>query len=266
MSHAFDTRKESQQSINFKKKWFSAHQDVVKRQSLEETIRSIQTLENNSIFSSEMIVVYRTQDIMPLYVSKNVEKVLGYSQEEFLSWEEGAFLKIGAMDQPSYYPNLLKWEESFVKNCPHRSAETKARGHFCGVRYLCKDGTRRRFMLRQEFTLGENLTLPEFDLLYFEDITHLVKNEDYWIMIESYGKNENYSRFFRKEGEFSYPITDREKEVLLLIANGKSTKEVASELNISPDTVGQHRKNMIRRTMAKDTSSLIQLCKICNII
>ena len=52
----------------------------------------------------------------------------------------------------------------------------------------------------------------------------------------------------------------------MLIAAGKSTKEVAAELFISTDTVSQHRKNMIRKMMAKDTSSLIHLCKICEII
>lgn len=266
MSHSFDNPKDSQQHINFKKKWFSAHQSVIKGQPLDKTIQSIKTLENSSIFSSEIIVVYCTQEMRPMYVTKNVEKVLGYTQEEFLSWEEGAFFKIGAHNQPTYYPNLLKWEALFTKECPHRKAQTKVRGHFCGVNYLHKDGSTRRFMLRQESIMGENLTLPEFDFFFFEDVSHLIKSEDYWMLFESFEESESYSKFFKNEGEENYPITAREKEVLNLIAAGKSTKEVAIELHISPDTVGQHRKNMIRKIMAKDTSALIQLCKICEII
>ena len=60
-------------------------------------------------------------------------------------------------------------------------------------------------------------------------------------------------------------ITEREKEILTLISNGMSSKEVANELSISKETVSQHRKNMINRINAKDTSCLIHLCKSCDV-
>jgi DNA-binding NarL/FixJ family response regulator len=39
-------------------------------------------------------------------------------------------------------------------------------------------------------------------------------------------------------------LTDREVEVLRLIARGRSNKEVASSLFISPKTVGRHVENL----------------------
>ena len=40
-------------------------------------------------------------------------------------------------------------------------------------------------------------------------------------------------------------LTPREREVLQLVAEGKSSKETASILHISPRTVDVHRKNVM---------------------
>jgi len=60
--------------------------------------------------------------------------------------------------------------------------------------------------------------------------------------------------------------SDREKEILRLIKSGKDTRAIANTLNISTHTVDKHRKNMLERTDAKDTSCLIQICAAGNLI
>lgn len=52
-------------------------------------------------------------------------------------------------------------------------------------------------------------------------------------------------------------ITRREKEVLQLIANGYSSKEIADRLFISTHTAINHRKNLILKYKAKNTAHLI---------
>jgi DNA-binding NarL/FixJ family response regulator len=42
-------------------------------------------------------------------------------------------------------------------------------------------------------------------------------------------------------------LTPRENEVLQLMVDGFSTKEIASDFNISPRTVESHRQNMMRK-------------------
>jgi DNA-binding NarL/FixJ family response regulator len=42
-------------------------------------------------------------------------------------------------------------------------------------------------------------------------------------------------------------LTDRERQVLGLIAEGMGVREIAPRLNISPDTVRKHRDNAVRR-------------------
>lgn len=54
-------------------------------------------------------------------------------------------------------------------------------------------------------------------------------------------------------------FTRREKEVLSLIANGKTTKEIAKELFISEKTVESHRSNLFSKFDVKNVVSLLKM-------
>jgi len=54
-------------------------------------------------------------------------------------------------------------------------------------------------------------------------------------------------------------LTKRELEVLKLIANEMSNKEIASKLHIEKRTVDAHRQNMLNKLNAKNTVSLVKL-------
>lgn len=52
-------------------------------------------------------------------------------------------------------------------------------------------------------------------------------------------------------------VSDREKQVLDLIAKGKTTSEIALQLNISVHTVNSHRKNMLKKLNLKSPVQLV---------
>ena len=56
----------------------------------------------------------------------------------------------------------------------------------------------------------------------------------------------------------AYELTAREREVLQLLAEGRSMKEVASLLNISPRTIAFHKYRMMEQLKVKSTAELIQ--------
>jgi two-component system, NarL family, response regulator NreC len=60
---------------------------------------------------------------------------------------------------------------------------------------------------------------------------------------------EDYVRYLRQRGlEDSYDLlTDREKEILQLLAEGRANKDVANLLNLSVTTVETHRTNMMQK-------------------
>jgi len=55
-----------------------------------------------------------------------------------------------------------------------------------------------------------------------------------------------------------YNLTKREIEILKLVGQAKSNKEIASELFISDQTVSVHRKNIMRKIGVSSTASLIR--------
>jgi DNA-binding NarL/FixJ family response regulator len=52
------------------------------------------------------------------------------------------------------------------------------------------------------------------------------------------------------------PLTDRQREVLVMIARGFSTKEIAFELGLSPKTVEVHRARLMERLGISDVAGL----------
>lgn len=61
-------------------------------------------------------------------------------------------------------------------------------------------------------------------------------------------------------------ITVRELQLLLLIAKGKTSKEIAREFEISEKTVEQHRKNLLSKFDAINAAHLIFITAKSNII
>jgi len=54
-------------------------------------------------------------------------------------------------------------------------------------------------------------------------------------------------------------LTSREKEVLLLIAEGLTNPQIAERLFVSPYTVDSHRKNLLTKFEVNNTAGLIKL-------
>ncbi|MCB0713875.1 MAG: response regulator transcription factor [Ignavibacteriae bacterium] len=53
-------------------------------------------------------------------------------------------------------------------------------------------------------------------------------------------------------------LTEREKEILILIANELTTNEIAEQLFISPYTVETHRKNLIQKLSVRNVAGLVR--------
>lgn len=54
----------------------------------------------------------------------------------------------------------------------------------------------------------------------------------------------------------SHELSERERDVLVLVAQGYTNKEIATELNISPHTVISHRKNIVYKTGIRSVAGL----------
>ncbi len=59
------------------------------------------------------------------------------------------------------------------------------------------------------------------------------------------------------QGEDTPELTSRERQTLTMIVTGKSNKEMARVLNISPKTVEKHRTNLMRKLDVHSAAELL---------
>jgi DNA-binding NarL/FixJ family response regulator len=76
--------------------------------------------------------------------------------------------------------------------------------------------------------------------------------------IESALQEDSMQRLRERSLEDSYALlTEREREVLQLLAEGKSNKEAAAVLNLSPYTVETHRTNLMQKLGLHNTAEIV---------
>jgi DNA-binding NarL/FixJ family response regulator len=71
------------------------------------------------------------------------------------------------------------------------------------------------------------------------------------------GLNHPDQSVFKESFSNSMKLTMREKEIVQLIVNSKTTAEIAETLCVSPNTVETHRRNLYRKLEVKNLSELI---------
>jgi len=91
-------------------------------------------------------------------------------------------------------------------------------------------------------------------------IEKIIKGEKYvsrsvsQILADNY-INKEYNN--KTTGGFKIEITKREKEIIQLISEGLSNKEIAQKLLVSISTVDAHRYNILKKLEVKNTAEMI---------
>lgn len=83
-----------------------------------------------------------------------------------------------------------------------------------------------------------------------EAIERVVGGKSYYDRIHSF--------VVEKDDVFQYKLSNREVEIVKLLAEGLTSLQIADKLFIAEHTVKTHRKNILRKTGASNTSQLVQ--------
>jgi len=81
---------------------------------------------------------------------------------------------------------------------------------------------------------------------YFSSMIQATLMEDYMAQLQQKGLQDSYDL-----------LTDREKEVLQLLAEGKSNKEVATALDCSVNTVATHRMHLMQKLDLHSSADIV---------
>ena len=61
-------------------------------------------------------------------------------------------------------------------------------------------------------------------------------------------------------------LSDREREVMALVASGKSNRETAQLLSVSPKTIETHRANLMRKLDAESLADLVRIAILAGVV
>jgi DNA-binding CsgD family transcriptional regulator len=139
--------------------------------------------------------------------------------------------------------------------------------NYCGINVIRpENGQNLRWNISTMNLDDENTGNSPLVLLIINNIAHLVKGKGYWFRAST--DNGRVFSYFSEDEQSQEEdiISVREKEILRYVFEGMNTKKIAELLQISPNTVDNHRRNMLARTGAKDTTALIQLCQINGVL
>lgn len=80
----------------------------------------------------------------------------------------------------------------------------------------------------------------------------------------SYQKEDGTRIFVSKNSPNSriVSLTKKEKEIVSLILEGKESKDIAEDLNISINTVATHRKNILKKLNARNVGEMVKILSI----
>lgn len=220
--------------------------------------------------NNQFISIFNTKSQRVLYMSENYLDVMGYTctEEQYKRWSTMYWLRDLPMAQGWFFMQMTMFFKNTVQPKLKTAGDTKSLNWYMHNFLLHPPKSHKHNIS----LLGSGLELTTDGsmivmMLIIKEVSGLVKDNDVWWSefringTEIYSFHHSDKKFF--EGSI---LSDREKEVLRLVEQGKESKEIAELLFLSSHTVDKHKKNMIERTGAKDTSSLLHLCKAGKII
>ncbi|MEP3211135.1 MAG: helix-turn-helix transcriptional regulator [Maribacter sp.] len=183
-----------------------------------------------------ILAIYLVEQKNFLYCNENFETLLGSKMP-----------KLYAQGWEYWLTNICPKERLLVKNRVGKFLIDAYDGNPLVLRYHILNSKGESIYLQHEMVLHKKRGLL-FTLNYFFDISGKER-------IEHFLGDLSSNLWFKEQPK---PISKREKQVLHLIADGYSSKEIADTLFISNHTAISHRKHLIEKFQVKNTAQLIK--------
>ena len=105
-----------------------------------------------------------------------------------------------------------------------------------------------------------------FDQQWLKSFNGIIELTDDRKRIESHLTEVLQADNTSSDGPDLYELSEREREVLIELANGLSNKEIATKLHISVHTAITHRKNIVKKTGIKSVAGLTVYAMLNNLM
>jgi len=196
------------------------------------------------------------------YFSQGLSSISGYSREDYNTLGKFPLFEICHPDDAFILNSLLFHDIKKVANSASLEDRTRLKIQY-NYRIVRKDKRICNIQIQNNFleideegnpllSFGYCSQIPFNDGPYYCGLTiFLIEETSSDILFQKF-----YNHINSKNG---LNISDREKEVLELLIDGLTSKEIGEKLHISKNTVDNHRRNLLRKFEVRRTNDLTRL-------
>jgi DNA-binding CsgD family transcriptional regulator len=193
-----------------------------------------------------------------------LEKLTGHSEATWVgATPDFAFRNFVAEDIPFAMAYVLKFDQYLQSLSPASRKHVKASIY---ARLNSPDGTIKWFAIQYPGLYYNEHGRLTYILAVCSDISHIKKdNNPPFMSILDTGQGKQHIFLCHDTGEelkqqSQQPkLSDRERQIINLLAKGRSSKQISSEMFISKSTVDNHRQSLLKKLGASSTAEIIHL-------
>ncbi|WP_372755394.1 LuxR C-terminal-related transcriptional regulator [Mariniflexile sp.] len=231
--------------------------------SLEEHVQKIIELDAYLPYSSTFFCITNTRDLTFEYISKNMSSCLGLNKDMFE--KEGMRYFWGRMHPEDIEPWLKALNELMDFTLSEIALKDRSKMSYTW-NYRLKNVEGNYVNIIQnttpiEFDLNDK---PIIGLAHYTVLDSRIKME-ICASAKLLNENDEYeTKYFNNFSQklLSDAVSNRERDVIRLLILNHSSKVIAEKLNISPNTVDTHRRNILKKLNISSTGELIGLLKM----
>lgn len=231
----------------------------------EEVEKVVHGFLNHPIFDSVMfysgqsVRIVEHSNFRYLYVSENIQNIVGYTAEEF---KKGGIFFTYRRVHPADFLSFAKITFKVYQALNKMSTNEKLSSRFkFDSRFKCKDGSYKRILQHAHILSLDSNGKPSIVLFISSDISKLKKKNIIDYELSTYYPEKGFVTVLEAwdNVDTDIPLSLRELEIVKLIAEGLTEKEIGSKLFISTHTVKNHRKNILHKTGIKNAPELVKV-------
>jgi DNA-binding CsgD family transcriptional regulator len=215
-------------------------------------------------------IIINLTNFQILAISDNLEALTGFTKQAYDTENILLFLRAVRLDHILSLTTFTNWAIDVFKKQTVQTDFKAMKLVICGssLKKTIDENDSKLLIRLMPMEIADN-GYPTICMISIDFIEHLIKPDAHIWGLISYGEsNANKYHLLSTDKKYQYQdiLSEREKDVLKLVGEGMESKEIAKKLFISVNTVVNHRRNAVTRTGAKDTTGLIQICKMCGIV
>lgn len=189
------------------------------------------------------------------FVSKNIDRVLGYREDQLMNLKKEEIYDAIHPEDRQAVITLGKKSWKYISSVkPGLRKKYKVSMDF-RVRKHNQEYVR---ILLQKAILNQDKKGNVVHVIGIcTDISHWHKGNEVTATIAGTEDEQKFLSFRMDKPDEQVTLSDREKQILALIARGYSSKSIARDLSISPHTVNSHRRNMMDKLGVHKTINMV---------